>query len=40
MGKGDDVRKRQVPKDVFDANWDKIFNKNKSKKSKNNKDER
>ena len=40
MSKGSDVRKRQVPKEVFNANWDAIFNKNKSKKKKKTKDER
>ena len=40
MSKGSDQRKRQVPKEVLEANWDAIFNKNKSKKKKNNKGER
>ena len=40
MSKGSDQRKRQVPKEVFEANWDAIWNKNKSKKKKNNKGER
>jgi hypothetical protein len=40
MSKGSDQRKRQVPKEVFNANWDAIFNKNKSKKSKKSKNER
>ena len=32
MSKGDDQRKRQVPKEVFDVNWDRIFKKKKKKK--------
>jgi len=33
-GKGSDQRPRQVPKEVFDANWDRIFKKKKKKKDK------
>ena len=40
MSKGSDQRKRQVPKKVFEDNWDAIFNKNKSKKKKKSKDEK
>lgn len=35
MGKGDDLRKMQISKEEFAKNWDKIFNKNNSKKGKN-----
>ena len=34
MSKGSDQRKRQVPKEVFDDNWDRIFKKKKKKKQK------
>jgi len=33
-GKGSDQRKRQVPKEVFNTNWDRIFKKKKKKKPK------
>jgi hypothetical protein len=36
MSKGSDQRKRQVPKKVFEDNWDRIFKK-KKKKSKDEK---
>lgn len=34
MGKGSNQRKRQVPKEKFDENWDKIFGKKKNEKRK------
>ena len=39
-GKGSDQRPRQVDKQTFEDNWDRIFGKRKAKKPTKNKDEK